>query len=145
MSTFLFWAFAAVLLILLELLIISICNGRHFRRVANDWRRQAEECRDTSSKRIAELEGLINTAETSDWLKGVPLESAHQIERWGQQHDLRKTPWDWFWLIGCLAQKAAAAHLAGDIDKAQHHTITTGAALLRWHRLIGTDAKDGAI
>lgn len=90
--------------------------------------------------RIAELEQRINTPLTAEWLEAVPLEAAHQIERYGVMHDAGKTAWDWFWLIGYLAQKAAASHVAGDIEKAKHHTISTGAALLNWHRrLSGED------
>lgn len=85
-------------------------------------------------KRIAELEALINAPETADFLKGVELEAAHQVERWGAGHDEQKNPWDWFWTCGYLAQKAAAAMLAGDIEKARHHTITTAALMLNWHR-----------
>ncbi len=89
--------------------------------------------------RVAELEALINSPEINDWLKGVPLEAAHQVERYGVAHDAGKTPFDWFWLIGYLAQKAAASAVAGDVDKARHHTISTAAALLNWHRnLSGT-------
>ncbi len=84
--------------------------------------------------RIAELEALINSPETQDWMNGVPLEASHQIERWGAQHDAGKTPLDWFWLIGYLTQKAVHAAQAGDADKAKHHTISTAAALLNWHR-----------
>lgn len=89
---------------------------------------------DKARARLAELEALINSPETNDWLKGAELEAAHQIERWGAEHDTGKSAWDWFWLIGYLAQKAAAAEAAGDKHKAQHHTISTAAALLNWHR-----------
>jgi hypothetical protein len=90
--------------------------------------------------RIAELEGLINTPITDDWLEGVRLEAVHQQERWGAKHDAGKAPLDWFWLIGYLAQKAAMSAIAGDTEKAKHHTISTGAALLNWHRAITGEA-----
>jgi hypothetical protein len=76
----------------------------------------------------------VNSPETEDWMAGVPLEAEHQIERWGSAHDIGKTAWDWYWLIGHLAQKAAVAALFGNIEKAKHHTISTAAALLNWHR-----------
>ena len=66
-------------------------------------------------------------------MAGVPIEAAHQRERWGVEHDGGKTPFDWFWLIGYLAQKAASAAVAGDDEKAKHHTISTAAALANWH------------
>ena len=74
------------------------------------------------------------------------LEAAHQIERWGAQHDAGKTPLDWFWLIGYLAQKAATAAIAGNIEKAHHHTISTAAAMLNWYRSLtgeNTDMRPG--
>ncbi|EZP57459.1 hypothetical protein [Sphingomonas sp. RIT328] len=76
---------------------------------------------------------LVNTPETADFMAGVPLEATHQRDRWSSDHDAGKTPFDWFWLIGYLAQKAAAAAVAGDVDKARHHTISTAAALANWH------------
>lgn len=83
---------------------------------------------------------IINTPETADFMAGVPLEAAHQRERWGASHDEGKTAWDWFWLIGYLSQKAAAAAVGGDNEKAMHHTISTAAALANWHcALSGAD------
>jgi outer membrane murein-binding lipoprotein Lpp len=76
---------------------------------------------------------IINTPETADFMAGVPIEAAHQRERWPSEHDSGKTPFDWFWLIGYLAQKAATAAVAGDVEKAKHHTISTAAALANWH------------
>ena len=85
---------------------------------------------------------IINTPETADFMAGVPLEAAHQRERWGVEHDAGKSPLDWFWLIGYLAQKAADAAMRGDSEKARHHTISTGAALANWHAaLTGTDNR----
>lgn len=76
---------------------------------------------------------VINTPETADFMAGVPLEAAHQRVRWAAAHDEGKSPWDWFWLIGYLAQKAAEAARSGDLEKAKHHTISTAAALANWH------------
>jgi hypothetical protein len=83
--------------------------------------------------RVEARDKLVNTPETADFAAGVPLEAAHQRERWGSQHDSGKSPWDWFWLVGYLAQKAAASAVAGDTEKAKHHTISTAAALANWH------------
>ena len=82
----------------------------------------------------ARLSRLINTPETEDFIKAVPLEAAHQNERWGANHDDNKSPWDWFWTLGYLASKAAQAALANDTAKARHHTITVAALALNWHR-----------
>ncbi len=91
---------------------------------------------DEMAAEVERLRALMNTPETASWLDGVTREASHQIERWGSAHDSDKTAWDWFWLIGYLAQKAAAAEVAGDVEKAKHHTISTGAALLNWHRAL---------
>ena len=92
--------------------------------------------------RVAELEALINSPEIEDFIHGIELEAAHQVDRWGHNQDAGKTPFDWFWLIGYLAQKAADAALSGDVGKAKHHTISTAAALANWHRaLSGGDAR----
>lgn len=102
-------------------------------------REQAKHDLSEATARIATLEAelsglraLLNTPHTADWLEAVPLEAAHQIERWGSEHDAGKTPLDWFWLIGYLAQKVVNAADHGDIEKAKHHTISTGAAMLNW-------------
>jgi hypothetical protein len=86
-----------------------------------------------SQRRVRELEALINTPELDDFLKAVKLEAAHQVERWGAQHDAGKAPADWFWLLGYLSGKALAAAVKGDADKARHHTISSAAVLLNWH------------
>jgi hypothetical protein len=96
---------------------------------------------------MEELAGLIrdqiiNTPETADFMAGVPIEAQHQRERWGVDHDAGKSPFDWFWLIGYLAQKAADAAVRGDVEKARHHTISTAAALANWHAaLTGADNR----
>ncbi|MCH9637784.1 MAG: hypothetical protein K0U16_07570 [Gammaproteobacteria bacterium] len=84
--------------------------------------------------RIEQLEGMINTPVTDDFIRGIRLEAAHQIERFGAAHDAGKTPPDWFWLLGYLAGKAVHAAEHGDLTKAKHHTISSAAALLNWHR-----------
>jgi hypothetical protein len=89
---------------------------------------------------IARLNGLINVPHTEDWHEAVTLEAAHQIGRWGVEHDRGKEPTDWLWLLGFLAGKAVNAAKMGDIEKAKHHTISSGAVLLNWHRhLSGTE------
>lgn len=92
------------------------------------------------AERIRELEvenasllALLNTPETEDFDKAVPLEAAHQVLRWGAAKDAGKEPEDWFWLLGYLAGKALASQKAGDVDKAKHHCISSAAALRNWH------------
>ena len=85
---------------------------------------------------IIRLDELINNAHITDFLEAVRLESAHQIERWGESDRQNKMPEDWFWLVGYLAGKALRANIEGDADKAKHHTISSAAALYNWHRFI---------
>lgn len=92
----------------------------------------AEQARD-------EAREALNTPEVEDFAKGVISEAQHQRHRHGSDHDAGKTPFDWFWLIGYLAQKAAAAQVAGDLEKAKHHTISTAAALANWHAAVNGD------
>lgn len=101
------------------------------------------ECMESIAEYVVNLETsteMLDSPETNNWIEGVELEAAHQIKRWGVAHDQGKTPFDWFWLIGYLAQKAAHASVAGDIDKAKHHTISTAAALLNWHRQLSGES-----
>jgi hypothetical protein len=100
--------------------------------------RRAARITELERELVATRERLdaINVPEVHDFVQGVIREAAHQRERWGSEHDAGKTPLDWFWLIGYLAQKASAAAIAGDTEKALHHTISTAAALANWHAQI---------
>ena len=91
------------------------------------------------------LDRLLNTPEIMDFVKAVPLEAAHQRERWDSAHDAGKTPADWFWLVGYLAGKALHSQTSGNIEKALHHVVTTAAALCNWHAAIlgKTDMRPG--
>jgi hypothetical protein len=90
--------------------------------------------------RVLELEHRINTPHTDDWFAGVRLEAAHQQERWGAAHDTGKAVSDWFWLLGYLGGKALASAMAGDVEKAKHHTISSAAVLLNWFRHMAGDS-----
>jgi hypothetical protein len=88
------------------------------------------------------LHELVNSPEVAGFLRGVHLEAVHQVERWGTAHDRAKRPADWFWLVGYLGGKALHAAIAGDLDKARHHCISTAAALYNWHSAIsGHDTR----
>lgn len=94
------------------------------------------------SAEVARLKAERDTPEIADFTRAVPLEAEHQRARWGVDHDAGKSPFDWFWLIGYLAQKAADAAARGDMDKARHHTISTAATLANWHlALSGGDSR----
>lgn len=84
-------------------------------------------------QRIKELEGILNTPEFLDFMKAVPLEAAHQLVRWGPEHDASKEPQDWYWLVGYVAGKALRAQIDGNREKALHHCVTVAACACNWH------------
>lgn len=93
---------------------------------------QALRERDQLALENAALKAAINTPKTDDYFEAVRLEAAHQIQRWGTDHDAGKEPADWLWLIGYLAGKAVH-----DIrGKRAHHIVATAAAVLNWHRAV---------
>jgi len=100
-----------------------------------------DEALNQALTRVQELEALINTPHTDEWFEAVRLEAAHQVERWGASHDVGKAPADWFWLLGYLGQKAMTAAMAGNENKARHHTISSAAMLLNWFRAIVGDSN----
>lgn len=101
--------------------------------------------RDQAWSDVERLNGIINTPQKNDFLRAVSTEAEHQRQRWGAEHDAGKTPADWFWLVGYLAGKALHANVAGDTGKAEHHIITTAAALANWHLAVfgKTDMRPG--
>lgn len=79
------------------------------------------EMHDVLLEAAAEIErqhALLNTPEFEDFAKGVILESAHQVQRWGEAHDRAKAPADWFWLLGYLSGKILHALNGDDKTKA---------------------------
>ena len=95
---------------------------------------------DSLQERVDELQALINSPHTADFLEAVKLEFAHQRERWGADHDAEKAPYDWVWLIAYLVTKAAVSADMGHRQKALHHTISSAAALLSWHTRLSSEA-----
>jgi len=87
-------------------------------------------------ERLRGIERLINAPEIMDFIEGVKREAAHQVVRWGSDHDAGKTTADWIWLIGYVAGKAMAADKAGNNEKLMHHIITTAAVCLNWHHAV---------
>src|ERR1700751_5204640 len=105
-------------------------NQRYEKLLADFERCTAELERCTAE--LATLKAMLSTPEIEDFDKAVPLEAAHQMQRWAG-HDADKSPEDWFWLCGYLAGKALAAYKVGDYAKAKHHCISTSAAMRNWH------------
>ena len=91
-----------------------------------------EKCADLQ-RQVDHLSELLNEPQTANFMTAVHCEAAHQLGRWSPEHDARKEPQDWFWLVGYLAGKALRAHIEGDHAKARHHTISTAAVLFHWH------------
>lgn len=83
---------------------------------------------------VRELRALINSPRIDEFFEAVRIESAHQVERWGVEHDAGKRSEDWITLFTYLLGKAATAHFAGNRDKLLHHIITVAAVALNWHR-----------
>lgn len=105
----------------------------------------SEALRTCLAARVEQLEALVNTPQTADFLEAVRLEAAHQVQRWGYAHDRSKSAENWFWLVGYLCGKALRAAITGDKMKALHHTISSAAALLNWHAAITHDTTGAGI
>ncbi len=86
------------------------------------------------AKECARLEILINNPHTDSFIDAVKVEAAHQRERWGEDHDAKKHPAEWFQLIAHLLGKAAKAYWDGNREKYLHHIVTGAAVFLNWHR-----------
>lgn len=91
---------------------------------------------------LGRLRDLINSPHVGDFIESVRLEAAHQVERWGADHDKLKTPEDWLWTVAYLTTKASQAARYGDRDKYLHHIVTTAAVALNWHRLASAPPSD---
>lgn len=83
---------------------------------------------------IIRLRRTLNSPELEVFMEGVKREAAHQVERWGDEHDASKAPWDWHWVLGSLSSKAVMAMVNRDWRKAKHHTITAAALCANWHK-----------
>jgi hypothetical protein len=90
-------------------------------------------------KELQRLDQLINSPHVVEFLEAVRLEAAHQVLRWGDDHDRSKSAENWLFLVGYLASKACRAQIEGDREKALHHTISSAAALMHWHAFIKDD------
>jgi hypothetical protein len=87
-------------------------------------------------ERLEYLENLINNPEIENFLEGVKLESAHQTERWGIEHEESKFPHDYALVIDKLKGKQALAIWDKDVEKYKHHLITLASVCFNAHRQI---------
>ena len=85
---------------------------------------------------VARLTKILNTPLFEDFVAAVKMEAAHQESNQAKLRDDLKEPEDWYWILGYLSGKALRAHLAGDREKSLHHTISSAALLLHWHKAI---------
>lgn len=92
---------------------------------------------------IERLSAMIHTPHNDPFLRGVSIEAEYQVQRWGIEHDQIKNGWDWYWTIGLLSQKAVAAFEAGEVDKAQHHCISTAALMMNLHGIVSKTVEQG--
>lgn len=90
----------------------------------------------------ARLKAILDSPLYEPFLEAVEAEAQHQIYH-RDEEDAAKGPEDWFWLIGYLAGKLLRACHDRDKEKAQHHTISSAAVLLNWHRHITEGGLDG--
>ncbi len=95
---------------------------------------EARDERDAARAEVERLRALIDTPRTDEFFEAVRFESAHQVKRWGKDHDARKLTEDWIALFVYLLGKAATAHWAGDRQKLEHRVITCAAVALNWWR-----------
>ncbi len=99
------------------------------------------ECMSAIAAERDRLLALVNSPKIDDFFEAVRVESAHQVERWGVEHDAGKRPEDWVTLVTYLMGKAAKAHFDGNRDKLTHHVITLAAVALNWHRNITGESR----
>ncbi len=85
---------------------------------------------------VTRLQELINNPELGSFLHGVRIESAHQREKWGEEHDHKKSPGDWSMLLDRIKGKQCQAVWDGDLDKLCHHLITMAAICFNYHRQV---------
>jgi hypothetical protein len=62
---------------------------------------------------LERLQKLLNTPEIIDFLRGVELEAAHQVIRWGEPQDRSKSAENWFWLVDISQARLCAPLLRG--------------------------------
>ncbi|MFM0432372.1 hypothetical protein PQQ75_25400 [Paraburkholderia aspalathi] len=89
--------------------------------------------------RVAELNAIINSPESDEFLKGVSIEAEYQRQLHGVDVTEGRFDWhQWFWVTGYLLGKALAACKSGEGngEKAKHHLVTTAALIHNWHNTL---------
>ena len=83
--------------------------------------------------KLKNLNERLDNPQINDFMESVKFEAAHQVDRWPKDHDLKKDPEAWLWLLCYLSTKAVQAYKYNDREKHLHHIITCAAACLNWH------------
>ncbi|MFM0058507.1 hypothetical protein PQR64_23075 [Paraburkholderia phytofirmans] len=89
--------------------------------------------------RVAELNAIIHTPESDEFLKGVSIEAEYQRQLHGVDDTDARFDWvQYFWVTGYLLNKALAACKSGEGngEKAKHHLTTTAALISNWHNVL---------
>jgi hypothetical protein len=102
----------------------------------DEYRRERDELRDERDR----LQALINTPRTDDFFDAVRIEAAHQVERWGTEHDAGKRAEDWIALLTYLTGKAPRAYYEANAEKMKHHIVTIAAVCLNWLRNVNGES-----
>ncbi len=82
------------------------------------------------------LERLINNPEIENFLEGVKLEAAHQIERWGLEKEERNPPHHYILVMAKILGKMSTDIFDRDVEKFKHHCIAVAAEMHNLHRQI---------
>lgn len=91
-------------------------------------------------RELDEIRSVIGSPTTDDFFSSVRNEAAHQVDRWGVDHDAGKRPEDWIALLSYLLGKATKAHYDGDVEKMKHHIVTISAVCLNWLRALNGES-----
>lgn len=87
-------------------------------------------------KQIEKLNLLINNPELNNFIEAIKIESAHQTERWGREHEENSPPHHYVLVANKLLGKIATSIFDSDSDKFKHHCITLASMLHNCHRQI---------
>ena len=82
-----------------------------------------------------QLQELIGKPHNEDFITGLVIEAAHQVERWGEAHDRAKEPEDWLGFSATSPAKRPRP-TARATSKSQAPHISSAAVLLQWHSLL---------
>lgn len=83
-----------------------------------------------------EHDALVNNPEIEDFVKGVQLEAAHQLERWGIENEEANPPHHFVLVMAKLLGKLSTDIFDRDHEKFKHHCIAIAAEMHNIHRQV---------